>query len=258
MTGWNNPSAEGFPLKDETWNFSAVDRVQLLKQPTITSTKKGKISIVDLVKIHTDAAITDFHAQRVYPIIRQFIGTVEDTEMERLLKMTDEWSSTGGFLRDTDKDGYLEHGPSIRLLEEYWKQIVNNAFRPLLGDIIFDGVGTFNNLPPTHPSPDNANAWVVKILDGVQHYLGNETLDFSMNYCEKTAELCRDFLVSSFATAIKKIKIAQGNDIAMWKVAATCDIDCRQINFFSTGNMDAIPSISWQNRGTYIQITTGY
>ena len=258
LTGWNNPSAEGFTLKDETWNFSAVDRVQLLKEPTIAATDKGKISIVDLVKIHTEAAITDFHAQRVYPIIRQFIGTVEDTETERLLKMTDEWFNSGGFLRDTDRDGYLEHGPSVALLEEYWIQIVNNAFRPLLGDVIFDGAGTFNNLPTTHPSPDNANAWVVKILAGVQHYLGKEIDNFSMNYCGKTAEFCRDLLVISFATAIKKIKISQGNDITMWKVAATCDIGCRQINFFSTGNMDTVPSISWQNRGTYIQVTTGH
>jgi acyl-homoserine lactone acylase PvdQ len=258
LTGWNNPSAEGFTLKDETWNFSALDRVQLLKEPTITATDKGKISIVDLVKIHTEAAITDFHAQRVYPIIRQFIGSVENTELERLLKIADEWSITGGFLRDINRDGYLEHGPSVVLLEEYWTQIVNDAFRPLLGDVIFDGAGTFNNLPTTHPSPDNANAWIVKILAGVQHYLGKEIDDFSMNYCGKTAELCRDFLVLSFATAIKKIKLAQGNDITMWKVAATCDFGCRQINFFSTGNMDAIPSISWQNRGTYIQVTTGH
>ena len=258
LTGWNNPSAEGFPLKDETWNFSTADRVQLLKGPTIAATGKGKISIVDLVKIHTEAAITDFHAQRVYPIIRQFIGTVEDTELERLLKMTDEWSSAGGYLRDRDSDGYLEYSPSVALLEVYWTQIVNDAFRPLLGDVIFDGAGTFNNLPATRPSPSNANAWVVKILAGVQYYLGKEIDDFSMNYCGKTAELCRDFLVRSFATAAKKMKTSQGDDITTWKVAATCDTGCRQTNFISTGNMDAIPSISWQNRGTYIQVTTGY
>ena len=258
LTGWNNPSAEGFPIKDETWNFSIADRVQLLKQPTTAAAAKGKISIVDLVKIHTEAAITDFHAQRVYPIIREFIGTVEDTELESLLKMTDEWSSTGGFLRDTDKDGFLEHGPSIRLLDDYWKQIVNDTFDPFLGDEIFNAAGTVNNLPALSPSPDGANAWIVKILAGEENYFGNETKYFSMNYCGKTEKLCRDFLVNSFLKTIKKIKMTQGNDIRMWIVAATCDNGCRQVDFYPTGNMDPIPSISWQNRGTYIQMTTGY
>ena len=79
-----------------------------------------------------------------------------------------------------------------------------------------------------------------------------------MNYCGKTTELCRNFLVSSLVKVTKKMKMVQGNDITMWKVAATCNKDCLQIDFYSTGNMDPIPSISWQNRGTYIQVTTGH
>ena len=78
IAGWNNPSAHGWPVKDENWGWGD-HHVQLLKQPTLDAIeRKGKLDIVDLVKIHTRAAITDFQAKRVYPRLRRFVGTLDE------------------------------------------------------------------------------------------------------------------------------------------------------------------------------------
>ena len=42
-----------------------------------------------------------------------------------------------------------------------------------------------------------------------------------------------------------------GENVEAWKVPV------RYINFNPTGDMAPVPSIAWQNRGTYVQVTTG-
>ena len=42
-----------------------------------------------------------------------------------------------------------------------------------------------------------------------------------------------------------------GEDVEAWKAPV------RSINFRPTGDMAPVPPIAWQNRGTYVQVTTG-
>jgi acyl-homoserine lactone acylase PvdQ len=258
IAGWNNHSAAGWPLKDEAWNYSGANRVQLLKEPTMAAVTRKKISIVDLVKIHTEAAITDYHAQRVYPTLRRFIGSVPDPALKELLQEADKWSREGGYRRDTDGDGYLEHGPAILLLDSFWTLLVKNAFTPLLGPEMLAGAGIANNLPSLTPGPSDANAWVMKIVAGAQGYLDPSPEPPPNNYCGKTEAVCRKLILDSLAEAYFANAETYGDVTTMWRVPATCDGGgCRQITFSPTGDMTPVQPISWQNRGTYIQVTTG-
>jgi hypothetical protein len=223
----------------------------------VAAVTRKKISIVDLVKIHTEAAITDYHAQRVYPTLRRFIGSIPDPALKDLLQEADKWSREGGFRRDTDGDGYLEHGPAIVLLDSFWTLLVKNAFTPLLGPEILAGAGMTNNLPSLTPGPGDANSWVIKVMAGVQAYLDPSREPPQNNYCGKTEAACRELILDSFAEAVFSNTEKYGGVTTMWRVPETCDAGCRQITFSPTGDMMPVEPISWQNRGTYIQVTTG-
>ena len=257
IAGWNNPSALGWSLKDEAWGYGSDNRVQLLREPTLNAVKRGPISIVDLVRIHTEAAVTDFQARRMYPHIRRFIGSIDDPELERLLQAADAWSQAGGLLQDLDDDGFLEHSTAIAFLNAFWSPLVHIVFEPVLGADILNAAGNKNNLPAPNPSPGNANAWVSKIAAGLRDYSGEPDNQLSRNYCGATAEECRSLILAALSVATASAKASYGDDIEVWKVPATCDKGFRQINFFATGDIPPVSHIAWQNRGTYIQVTTG-
>lgn len=257
IAGWNNPSALGWSLKDEAWNVSSHDRVQLLKEPTVAAVNERQISIVDLLKIHTEAAVTDYRAQRLYPSIREFIGSVRNRELEELLEATDVWSQEGGLLLDLDGDGFLEHSKSIAFLEAFWINLVRDIFQPVLGTEILAEAGRTNNLPPLTTTPASSGGWISKIVSELRLYMGQAGEQLSRNYCGKTKAHCRSLIVTALSRAVDAAKTQYGTDIEKWKVAATCDAGCRQIEFAPTGDMTPVSPIAWQNRGTYIQVTTG-
>jgi len=257
LAGWNNPSAAGWPLKDEDWNFSAGNRMQLLREPTLAAVRRGPITIAELLRLHTTAAITDYHAQRVYPVLRRFLGPLDDSRVEIALLDADRWVDDGALLRDRDGDGFLEHGAAVSLLEEFWPVLVQLAYEPLLGGEILSAAGIGNNLPSLQPAPDEANAWVMRILAGVRQHAGETGEAYSRNYCGTTAADCRQLLAKAFREAAAATARKHGGDVAGWQVPATCTRGCRQIEFTPTGDMPPVAPIAWQNRGTYIQVTTG-
>lgn len=257
IAGWNNPSALGWPLKDEAWNYGSHDRVQLLKEPSLAAISESRISIIELLKIHTRAAVTDYQAQRFYPTLREFIGTVDDRNLEQLLEASDAWSRDGGLLLDLDGDGFLEHGKAIAFLDSFWDILVRDVYQPVLGTQILQEAGRTNNLPAISPNPGEANGWVSKIVSELRSYFGYPVDQLSRNYCGITKAKCRTLIVTALSKAADAAKAQYGNDIDNWKVAATCEKGCRQIDFSPTGDMTPVAPISWQNRGTYIQVTTG-
>jgi len=257
IAGWNNPSALGWPLKDEAWNYSGYNRFQLLNEPTLAAVRESQISIIELLKIHTTAAVTDYRAQRLYPSIREFIGTVNDRELELLLEASDLWSQDGGLLVDLDGDGFLEQSKAVVFLDAFWNILVRDVFQPVLGTEILEEAGRKNNLPPMTTTPGSASSWVSKIVSEMRLSMGQPAEQLSRNYCGKTKAHCRSLIVTALSKAVEAAKMQYGTDIEKWKVAATCDEGCRQIDFHPTGDMMPLPPIAWQNRGTYIQVTTG-
>jgi len=257
IAGWNNPSAAGWPLKDEAFNFGGRDRVQLLREPTVEAAAREPLTIDALVRIHTLAAVTDIHAKQVYPLVRAFVGSVDDKLLEALLLRADAWVSAGSLRIDANSDGDLEHGPAMRLLDEFWSVLVSKAYEPLLGGDLLAGAGIENNLPVTTVSPDNASVWVSRIADGVSEYQSGDRTVFSRNYCGATKRACRELLLEAFRMAATSVRSNFGNDLNDWLVPTICDEGCLQIDFESTGDVPPVPPIGWQNRGTYIQVTTG-
>lgn len=255
IAGWNNATAVGWPMKDQYWSATSDHRVQLLKEPTLDAVAKGPISLTDLVKIHTKAAVTDFQAQQFYPLIRKFVGELPDKEVEESYKLADRWAAAGGLRLDSTGDGKLEHGPGIALLDRLWKPLVRSVFEPQLGSEILDGAGKTNNLPSLNIDPDTASPWLSRVADEIRFYSG-QAPEPKHRYCGASAEECRKLLATELEKAYAATKKELGAMITDWQVPATCDKDCMQIEFTPTGDLPAVPPISWQNRGTYVQTTT--
>ena len=249
IAGWNNSSALGWPVKDEAWGHGGEHRVQLLKEPTVAATNEGPISIVDLVRIHTEAAVTDFHAQRVYPSFREFLGTVDDARLEKLLQAADTWAQAGGRRQDLNGDGVLEHGKAVAFLDMLWRPLVRDVFEPVLGADILDAAG--GNLPSLNPGAGGANAWTSRLISELRFHMGQSEDPPWRTYCGTTREECGLLILAALLRAADAAAATYGEDVEAWKAPV------RSINFRPTGDMAPVPPIAWQNRGTYVQVTTG-
>jgi hypothetical protein len=266
LAGWNNASSMGWPVASHVWGWG-TNHVSLLKDPTVAAVENGPIDITDLVKIHTQAAITDYRAWRYYPVMRQFLGTATDPHVEALLLAADAWIKDGSFRRDQKGVGYLDHGQAIAFLDHVWQPVIKTVFEPVLGAEVLKDAGGLNNLGSLRTGPAHSNGWLDYLMMDMPSSAAPspargpgrrraQQVKLSRRYCGSDDVSCRALLNTALTQALHDASARYGADPARWRVPVICN-DCVQLNFPATGDAQPVPPISWQNRGTYLEVVTG-
>jgi acyl-homoserine lactone acylase PvdQ len=250
MTSWNNKQAPGFRANDHNFSYGPVQRVQMLDDGIRRYTKRGKISLVDLVNIMGEAATTDLRGTRVLPFMLKAVGKPSDERLQTAVDLLKEWVRSGAHRRDKDGDGSYENSSAVALMDAWWEPAAQAIFKPTLG-------AAYDALPMGHH--DNPRAQGSAFQSGFYSHINKDLRTVlglkvrgkaSRVYCgEGSLARCRKDLVASLDAAVKALEEEFGADPATWDVDEVAD----QIDFTPVGLQDQ-PNMQWQNRPTFQQV----
>lgn len=256
IAGWNNQPEPGGIIADHVWDSGPLNRVALLEESAKALAMERRLSIADVVRIHTLAGITDGRALLFYPIVRRLLpaDVVADAELAAVLQSADAWVAGGALRQDADNDGYLEYAQAIAVLDAWWPLLIRAIAEPVLGTAVIEGSGgRTNNLPPLDIGPDfGSSAWFSFLARDLRHLMGEVVArPFSLPLCGAgELEACRltaqDSLRAALPAAEEKYRQAGG----AWQIPVTCD-GCLQTEYRATGDAPDLNPTLWQSRPTF-------
>ncbi len=266
IISWNNKEALGWRKGPREWSNGPVHRALILKDKLFQQVRKGNghVDLTGLTRAVNLAATTDLRGQDLLPWMLRVIAGHDGSEGQALDTLR-AWHRSGSNRLDADGDNVYDHSAAVALMDAWWPRFVTAEFRPGLGPDVL-GMLEDNVL-----SLDGDFGWdwgsaVSKDLRDV--LAAPEKGRLSRVYCggprtrprtpaqrSRAMKACRKVLLSTLADAQKAVAKQQGtSQISAWKVLATCDSGCDQIEPNTAGAVDT-PAFPWQNRGTYHQIT---
>ncbi|MFL5895234.1 MAG: penicillin acylase family protein [Thermoleophilaceae bacterium] len=258
IISWNNKEAPGWRKGPTEWSNGPVHHALILYRYLKDELHAGggKTDLLGLTKAVNEAASTDLRGEEDYPWMRRVIGNATGSDAS-LLKLLDDWHSSGSHRLDDNDDNYYEHGAAVALFDEWWTDFVRAEFTPALGKDLFDRLeSSFLSLGGV--DDDFGWAWSSHVQKDLRSVLGRkERGRYSRLYCGRRAN-CRTILLQTLRDAGATVANRyHSGDPAQWKVPATCDKEdppiCDQEVPSDLGAVDT-PAFPWQNRGTYHQV----
>jgi acyl-homoserine lactone acylase PvdQ len=237
IVNWNNKPAPGFAAADDNFSYGAVQRVQLLT----ANVKRGKNSVVDLVRAMNKAATQDLRVVQVWPEIDRALGAAPSAADEQLRQRIDAWRAKGASRLDANLDGTVDD-PGAALLDAAWPKLADAVLAPVLGPLT-DRLATLMERDDA-PNP-NGSAYI----DGWYGYVSTDLRGgFANRYCgggDRAA--CAHDLWTALEAAARELAAVQGADAAAWRTDATGERIA-----FAPGLLRN--TMRWTNRPTYQQI----
>src|SRR6185312_13950293 len=112
-----------------------------------------------------------------------------------------------------------------------------------------------NNLPSPRTSPGSQNGWLDYLEKSIEPR-GTLHAPLSRGYCGGDDASCRALIIAGLTKALTKARQTYGARWQDWRVPTLC-ASCEAIRFPSTDGGPPVDPIPWQNRGTYVEVTTG-
>ena len=170
LVSWNNKQAPLWSSADDHYSYGALYRSQLIENGVQKGIAGGaKMPTEKLVSAMDEAATMDIRAVKLWPILRQVIGTPSDPQLADAVAKLDAWYNDGGHRRDLanhdiTKPGTYAHNPAITIMDAWWPKLLAAEFKPVLGDAVFSQLQVMQNfgaaVPGGQPSaPDYADGW---------------------------------------------------------------------------------------------------
>lgn len=264
IISWNNKEAIGWRKGPREWSNGPVHRALILKDKLLQQVRKGggHVDLAGLARAVNLAATTDLRGQDILPWIQRVIGHAGARDAP-WLNILMSWHRSGSNRLDANGDNVYDHSAAVALMDAWWPRLVRAEFRPALGSDLLGLVeGNVLSL-----SGDFGWDWGTAVQKDLRSVAGApEKGRYSRIYCggpsaqprtpaqlERARRDCRRMLLATLRDAVAQVRAAQGPDPANWKVYATCDSGCDQIEPNTAGAV-ATPPFPWQNRGTYHQI----
>jgi acyl-homoserine lactone acylase PvdQ len=250
IVNWNNKQAPGWRSADDNWVYSSVHRSQRLEKRLRAALRRGKITLIDVVKAMADAATVDLRGQEAYPWIRRVIGRPGSAEVEQLLGILDSWQRNGSHRRDLDKDGFKDEGAAVALMDAWWSRLLRGMFQPVLGAPLVERIQALASFdqPANTGGSSYFTGWWGYVDKDLRAVLGRRVRGkLSRRYCGRgSRSRCRAVLVDTLVDAARAAREKYGANLSDWKVPI------EQIEFTAAGAVGT-PSIPWQDRPTFQQ-----
>jgi acyl-homoserine lactone acylase PvdQ len=240
IVNWNNKPAPAFASADDNFSYGTVQRAQLLSR----NLKKGKNTVLDVVKTMNKSATQDLRAVAVWPVIATYLGLVKpptqrDLQMQAIV---DQWAGSGASRLDRNLDGKVDD-PGAAILDAAWPKLADGVLAPVLGTLS-DRLAALMGRDDA-PNP-NGSAYI----DGWYGYVDKDLrrTGFAERYCGNGDRIeCARGLWSALAAAGDELQAAQGADPTQWHADAT-----RERIAFAPGILRT--TMRWSNRPTYQQV----
>jgi acyl-homoserine lactone acylase PvdQ len=144
LTSWNNKQAKKYSAADGNFAFGSVYRVEPLdKRIQAGIAGPETMNASELVSAMEDAGTVDLRGDAVLPLVLKVIrkgGPVDDPELRNAIDVLTAWQKAGSHRRDDNGDGVYEHAEAIRIMDAWWRPLVEAEFRPTLGTNLFEAI----------------------------------------------------------------------------------------------------------------------
>ncbi|MFJ6572899.1 penicillin acylase family protein [Streptomyces sp. NPDC091292] len=261
---WNNKQAERY--SSSNFSLGAVHRGDLLDGRVKKLVAAGGVTRASLTQAMAEAAVTDLRAEQVLPEILKVLRSkpITDPALTKAVQQLEAWRTAGSQRKETSAGSRTyAHSDAIRILDAWWPKLVEAAFKPGLGQGLWDALTAqlgVDESPSSAHGPTGAHAgsafqygWWGYVDKDLRSVLGQSVKGpLGRTYCGAgDLGACRDALLSTLKTA------AAVPAATVYPGDASC----------AAGNQwcaDAIVqralggithrAIQWQNRPTYQQV----
>jgi acyl-homoserine lactone acylase PvdQ len=170
LVSWNNKQAPQFSAADDHYAYGSLYRSQLIADAVAHGIAgASKMPIEKLVSAMDEAATKDIRIVKLWPALRQVLGSPSDPALRDAIAKLDAWYADGGHRRDLTnhditKPGTYQHNDAITIMDAWWPKLLAAEFQPTLGKPVFDQLQVMQNFgdatPGGQPSaPDEADGW---------------------------------------------------------------------------------------------------
>ncbi len=210
ITSWNNKQAPGFRAADGNYGYGSIYRSLSLDERIESRIAGGaKTDLPGLIDAMEDAGTVDLRGTQVLPwmlqVIRRAPGGVPPDLAAQVDGMRD-WAGGGAHRRDRDKDNVYDDEGAIKIMDAWWPRALEAAFKPALGDDLFNKLRAQQKLddPPRAQGSAYQGGWYGYLQKDLRSLLGEPVQGpYSRRYCGNgDLSACRDALVSSLRDAM--------------------------------------------------------
>jgi hypothetical protein len=172
LVSWNNKQAPEWSAADDQYGYGPVFRQQMIAAHIQADLSGGhKVDPAQLVQSMDLAATEDIRIEKLWPLLRQVIGTPTTPTLKTAVSELNAWYAAGGHRwdlnpADTDltKSGTDANNAAIELMDAWWPKLLTAEFEPRLGTTAFtdlQGMLGFGSVDTgtTPNEPDMAEGW---------------------------------------------------------------------------------------------------
>jgi hypothetical protein len=265
ISSWNNKQAPGYRAAEDNYSYGPNHRVQSLNERIEAGISGGrKMSLADLISAMEDGGSVDLRGSQALPLMLDVIdssGSLSPAEAHAVDELR-AWVASGAHRRDNaPRDGHYDNSEAIALLDAWWPKALTAAFKPALGDDLFNEVQAemgFDD-PPGPVGSAYISGWEGYVNKDLRDLLGRSVLDpFSRGYCgDGVLATCRTELLGSLDSAIDE---AQNHPDQLYPQAGGCFTGgggdsqmCHDAIQFKTVGAVSVDPMEWINRPTWQQ-----
>jgi hypothetical protein len=260
LVSWNNKQAPDWAAADDKYSFGPVYRSQLISDRVQQDIGGGAtMNIAELVQAMEEPASEDIRMVKLWPILKQVLGTGGDSTVQSAVALLDQWYADGGHRRDLTRSGVDQDTPAIELMDAWWPRLLQAEFGPALGAGAFDALQVmlpFGSVTEGQQpaAPDFADGWYGYVSKDLRDLLSGSTIPgaYSRVYCGNgSLSACSDALRHSLeaATAVTPQQLYGQGDCAK-----NAQPSCFDQNRSTSSSAISLPPFPFQNRPTFQQV----
>jgi acyl-homoserine lactone acylase PvdQ len=268
LVSWNNKQAPAWSAADDKYAFGPIYRSQLIENTIQQEIAGGKMGTAQLVSAMDEAATQDIRIVKLWPILKQILGTPSNPQLQAAMSTLDSWYVDGGHRRDLNNrditsPGTYQHNDAITIMDAWWPKLVDAEFHPALGDAVFGALqgmlGVGGPYPGTAPAaPDFADGWYGYVSKDLRDLLAatNATTPpagaYSRIYCGGGSfASCQQALQNSLLAALS---VTPAQIYGQGACSSNPQASCFDMNRWVTASGISIPPFPFQNRPTFQQV----
>jgi acyl-homoserine lactone acylase PvdQ len=260
LVSWNNKQAPQWAAADDKYAYGPIYRSQLIADRVKADIAGGKtMNIAQLVQAMEEPATEDIRIVKLWPILKQALGSGGDTTLRGAIALLDQWYADGGHRRDLTGSGVDQDTPAIELMDAWWPRLLTAEFHPSLGDDAFNALRVmlpFGSVTEGQQpaAPDFADGWYGYVSKDLRDLLSGSSVPgaFSRVYCGNgSLSACRSALRQSLvaATAVSPQQLYGQGDCS-----GNPQPSCFDQNRSTSASAISLPPFPFQNRPTFQQV----
>jgi acyl-homoserine lactone acylase PvdQ len=265
LVSWNNKQAPKWAAADDNYGYGDIYRSQLIEDhiKADLAAGHGKMNIAQLVQAMDLAATEDVRIVKLWPLLRQVLGTPSNAALANAIDELNAWYNAGGHRWDLAKTGTYTNNAAIELMDAWWPKLLTAEFSPRLGSTVFadlKGMLDFGSVyTGTDPNePDFAQGWygyvsrdLLDLLAAHSHRKPGKSA-YTKVYCGNGSfNRCRSVLRSTLQSAMT---VTPASMYGFGACASNPQPSCFDQDEWTDASAISLPPFPFQNRPTFQQV----